>query len=183
MDASEDDDISEAAASVMAALQPLSPENRARVIQSMAALYGVKSASPGQQGHNPSSTGGNATHNQRGTSGNKQTSLVELIKDKQPATNIQRIACFAYYREKVEGIPNFSSADLSSYFAKAKLSAPGKNYMRDYNNTVKAAWIHDDGAQSYLTQEGENAVEEGFAGRGRPRGAASAKRKRRAAKE
>lgn len=175
--------ISEAAASVMAALQPLAPEERGRVIQSMAALFGIAPAAPARQERSAAEQPVNASQKLGGAAGHKPVSLVELIKDKQPATNAQRIACFAYYREKYEGVQNFSSADLSGYFATAKLAAPGRNYKRDYNNAVKAAWIHDSGVKSYLTQEGENAVEEGFAGKGMPRGATAAKRKRKASKE
>lgn len=107
-------------------------------------------------------------------------SLVEFIKEKQPATNVQRIACFAYYREKYEGSEHFASSDLSGYFGKAKLKAPGPNYARDYNKAVKDAWIHDDGPKSYLTQAGERAVETGFGGKGKERGATVSKRKKKA---
>jgi hypothetical protein len=175
--------ISEAAASVMAALQPLAPEERGRVIQSMAALFGVTPMTSAQQARGPAGPPVNTDQKQRGAGGGKPVSLVELIKEKQPVSNAQRIACFAYYREKFEGVQNFSSADLEGYFAKAKLPAPGKNYMREYNKAVKEAWIHDDGAKSYLTQEGERAVDEGFGGKGKPRGATSGKKKRKASKE
>ncbi len=42
-------------------------------------------------------------------------SLVELIQEKQPGTSAQRIALFAYYREKVEGFPRFSRDDLENH--------------------------------------------------------------------
>ena len=38
----------------------------------------------------------------------RPVSLVELIADKKPATNPQRIALFAYYREKSEGLSRFA---------------------------------------------------------------------------
>jgi hypothetical protein len=89
--------------------------------------------------------------------------LVELINEKRPGTNSQRIAVFAYYREKAEGSPRFSRADLETYFAKAKLP-PAGNYARDFAESVRAGWIHEDGAESYLTTKGIEAIENGFEG-------------------
>jgi len=176
--------VAEAATTVMGALQTLTDEERSRVIQSAAALFGV-SVQPAN--HQQASVGGGRTSGGSsetggGSGGGKRMSLVELIKEKQPATNSQRIACFAYFREHYEGLEHFSSSDLSGYFAKARLPAPGPNYMRDYNNTVKSAWIHDEGAQSYLTQEGEHAVEGGFGGKGPRRGATAGKKRKKAGK-
>jgi len=109
----------------------------------------------------------------------KPLALVEFLDSKNPATNAQRIACFAYYREKIEGrADRFSSGDLMPYFPLAKLPAPGRNYSRDYKSAVSAAWIHDDKAESYLTRTGESAVEAGFGGRVKPRGATVGKKRK-----
>jgi hypothetical protein len=89
-------------------------------------------------------------------------SLVELMQEKHPSTNMERIALFAYYREKVENLPRFSRDDLYPYFAKAKEKPPG-NYQRDFVDTVRKGWIHEDGAESYITSKGIEAVESGFA--------------------
>jgi len=105
----------------------------------------------------------------------RPVSPVELIQQKQPTTNAQKIALFAYYREKVEGLARFSRGDLESYFAKAKQPPPG-NYGRDFQQAVSLGWIYEDGADSYLTTKGLEAVEAGFAGKAQPRGAAIKKR-------
>lgn len=91
---------------------------------------------------------------------------------------MQRIACFAYYRDKIEGQELFSSLELAPYFKQAKLAAPGSNYARDFNNAVREGWIHDDGPKSYLTRKGEQAVEAGFGGKTKPRGRNAGKKKR-----
>lgn len=172
MSKEEVDNATKAAMAVMAALQPLSAEEKLRVLQSAAALFGVQAfpvlpnITPAPQ--NSVNAGAPSAVSSTGNVSappSKRVSLVELIKEKSPATNYQRIACFAYYREKYEGKPNFSSIDLAGYFSQAKLPAPGPNYARDYNSAVKQAWIHDDEAKSYLTQEGEAAVEAGFDGK------------------
>lgn len=172
--------IADAANAVMKALADLSSEERQRVLESSAALYGLagnlRTPAPGQRS---SDTAAGAQGSAEGSSG-KQLSIVEFLKQKEPATNCQRIACFAYYREHIEKIPRFSRADLSVYFASAKLPAPDKNYARDFGKTVAEGWIHEDGANSYLTQGGEDAVVAGFGGKAKPRGGAvSSKRAKR----
>lgn len=172
-----------AAFAVMKALEPLSADDRHRVLQAAAALYSVSvTPSPAAQfnagaaAKNPANENGGDGGSARAS--NKRMSIGEFLQEKAAITNLQRIACFAHYREHVENMPNFSSSDLKAYFPLAKLPAPGKNYGRDYNNVVKAAWIHDEGAKSYLTQKGEDAVKAGFGGKGKPRGATAGKKRK-----
>jgi hypothetical protein len=100
---------------------------------------------------------------------------VELIDEKKPATNPQRIALFAYYRERSEGLTRFAKDDLKPYFAKAKQPSP-QNYDRDFRHAVQNGWIFEDGADSYLTSKGLEAVEAGFEGKGAPRGSGAKRR-------
>lgn len=176
--------IAEAAIKVMNAIQALSPEQRSRVLHSVAALYGVlpltsspvassKHAESGMGSFSSPDLAASATTNPI-----KRLSIVEFLQQRQAVTNPQRIACFAHYREKIEGFEKFSKADLIEYFPQAKLPAPGNNYSRDYNNAIKEGWIHDEGSKSYLTQKGESAVDTGFGGKGKPRGAAAGKKRR-----
>jgi hypothetical protein len=171
----------EALGTVTKALQSLAQEERIRVLQSAAALFGVSGI--GAPVNSKMSHGG--AHAETLSAGptltngsGKRLSVVEFLDEKSPATNPQRLVCFAYYRDKVEGESNFSKGDLSAYFAQAKLPNPGKNYSREYNQAVKEGWIHDSGSGSYVTLKGEKAVEAGFGGRGKPRGAAATKKRR-----
>ncbi len=85
------------------------------------------------------------------------------MQQKRPATNSQRIALFAYYRERYDGLARFARNDLLSYFSKAKEKPPA-NYDRDFVEAVKRGWLHEDGADSYITSRGIEAVEAGFPG-------------------
>jgi hypothetical protein len=115
-------------------------------------------------------------------SATRPVSPVELIQQKQPSTNAQRVAVFAYHRERNEGKGRFSRADLRDYFAKARL-VPPKNYDRDFMTAVELGYIYEDGADSYLTSKGMEAVEQGFGGKSTSWGAKStSKRKARAKK-
>ena len=95
------------------------------------------------------------------SSSSRPISLIELAQDKIPQTSAQRIALFAYYREKAEGASRFSRSDLKPYFAKAKFP-PASNFDRDFVEAIRKGWIHEDGSDSYLTTKGIEAVESGF---------------------
>ena len=154
-----------AAGTVIEALEGLSDEDREKVIKAACALFGI-TIGPETPSTRPTPplTGGSfpAQHAPTG----KPLSLVELIKQKAPATIPQYLAVFAYYRESVEGVDKFSRADLEPYFVTAKVSKPG-NYARDFAKTVQEGWIHEEGANSYLTTAGETAVIAGFGGKRR----------------
>jgi hypothetical protein len=162
---------------VYSALEPFDDQARKRIIDSVVSLLGMRlsgSASDVQRKLAPSLV--HTTVEQTGESAAaRPLSPRELIQEKQPTTNAQKIALFAYYREKVEGLARFSRNDLEDYFAKAKEPPPG-NYHRDFQAAVSLGWIYEDGADSYLTTKGLEAVEAGFGGKAQPRGSAVAKR-------
>jgi hypothetical protein len=169
----------EAVQSVFEALEPLDAENRQRVIASALSLLGMTpstttaAATASAASARPAADLRDQTAESRPAA--RAKSPVELIKEKNPATNAQLIALFAYHREKVEGESRFSKGDLKSYFSKAKEPAPA-NYDRDFSVAVREGWIHEDGAESYLTSKGIEAVEAGFGGKRRANSARGAKK-------
>ena len=168
--------------SLYQALKPLDDVARKRVLSSLFALLGITETSPNAAQQPPAAPqpGASAVSTLPGAPAlaARPLSLVELVQQKDPTTNAQRIALFAYYREKHENLPRFARADLERYFALARLS-PSANFDRDFVETVKKGWIHEDGADSYLTSKGVEAVESGFAGERKytkPAGGAAKKR-------
>jgi hypothetical protein len=139
---------------VYAALKEMDAAGRKKVLSSAFALLGVE----GMPVLNPSPP---VPPGHLAPTSIRPAGLVELINEKRPGANSQRIAVFAYYRERTEGNPRFSKADLKAYFARAKLP-PSANYDRDFGEAVRAGWIHEDGAESYLTTKGIEAIEAGF---------------------
>jgi hypothetical protein len=167
--------VAKAATTVNSALEPLEPEDRERVLAAAAALYGVRFG--GAAGRRDTRViGAEQSDNELRAPPlrEKKRSLVEVVRTANPATNPQRLAVFAHYREYEEGQPNFARSDLLPYFAMAKEPKPG-NYDRDFASAVREGWIHEDGAKSYLTETGRKAVEAGFAGKAKPRGLAAKK--------
>jgi hypothetical protein len=144
---------------VYEALKPLSAEEQQRVLSSALALLGMK------VGNQPLSPGGMTPTGEPGLPSAPATrgkGLAELHGEKKPSTNIGRIVLFAYYRDRYERTPTFARGDLRPYFAKAKVSPPA-NYDRDFSKAVAKGWLHEEGADSYITQKGTELVESGFA--------------------
>ena len=145
---------------VHAALKDLDAAGRKKVLSSVFALLEVEGLLQPHLGH----TSQPLVSEERPTpTPSRPVALVELIQEKQPGTNAQRIALFAYYREKYESLPRFSRDDLKLYFSRAK-EAPATNYDRDFVEAVRKGWIHEDGTDSYLTSKGVETIESGFEG-------------------
>ena len=142
------------------ALRPFDQPTRNRVLRSVSALLDM-SAGETQAGAVQTKTG--AIQTPAAAPPTRPVSIVELIQDKKPGTNLQRIALFAYYRERFENEPRFSRNDIKGYFAKAKENPP-TNFDRDFVDAVKKGWIHEDGGQSYITSRGIEIIESGFTG-------------------
>lgn len=100
---------------------------------------------------------------------NKQQSLREFINEKQPKTANDHGLAIAYFTEIFKQKGWFNIDDLKEGFREAKVPAPknlsdviGKNakkgyFMLDANQVgTKQSWV--------LTNTGEKAVENGFAG-------------------
>lgn len=148
--------------SIYEALKKLDDKDRRSVLASALALLGMEVGSQATQTSQPPTQIVGSVR-QFPPSSSRPISLVELITDKKPSNNPEKIALFAYYREKTEGVSRFARRDLEDYFAKAKLP-PASNYDRDFVDTVKRGWIHEDGADSYLTTKGVEAVESSYEG-------------------
>lgn len=138
---------------IHSALKPLDPETRRKVLASVSALLEMPPVSPSSVPQRQSLRSASV----------RPVSLVELLQDKLAGTGAQRIALFAYYREKHEGLSRFERSDLKEYFATAKEPQPA-NYDRDFREAARKGWIHEDKEDSYLTSRGVEAVEAGFPG-------------------
>jgi len=170
------DELLRAAQIVFRTLEPLAEDLRNRVLTSALSLLGMPklpelnesqvAPQPRPPSHGPQQV-------------TRQLAPTELLQDKRPSTNAQRIAIFAYYRDKFEGKPRFARADLKDYFANARLPPP-RNFDRDFKHAIQLGYVYEDGQESYLTSRGLEAVETGFDGKAEPRGstAKSAKKTR-----
>jgi hypothetical protein len=160
----------EALEAVHAALKPLNPEDRQRVLSSVRSLLEVTSpiSEPQKLTSFADAPLASTDTKDTGLNASRKTSIRELIQDKKPGNHPEFITLFAYYREKYDNTPNFSRADLQQYYRLSREDAPG-NYDRDFVTAVKNGWIHEEGEGSYITSKGIEAVESGFTSGRKPR--------------
>ena len=142
------------------ALKPLSPEDRQRVVASVNALLQI--APPTDTPSMPAGQQRDAAVAAGPSGPSRPLAIRELIESKSPRTHAQFITLFAYYREKSQNLPTFSRGQLEQYYTMAR-EKPPTNYDRDFVETIKRGWIHEDGENSYITSKGIEAVESGFA--------------------
>lgn len=161
MPSTKEDLVISAVKAVYAALGPLEPQDRDRVLNSVRVLFGITQSEPSISPFLP------VQHSQPTSSSSQSSSrpvsLVELIKDKQPKTHVDLITLFAFYRDQVEGVQRFGRNDLKAYFSLAKQNPPS-NFDRDFVKAVKRGWLHEDGEDSYITSRGMEAIASGFPG-------------------
>ena len=144
---------------IVTALQSLDASVQDRVLASVLALLGKERPGWSEEFQRREDPG----QQQDRAPAIRPKGLTELISEKTPGTNSQRIVLFAYYRDKFENRQRFSRVDLKEYFGKARLEPPG-NYDRDFNAAVEKGWVHENGDQSYITTSGLEVVEQGFEG-------------------
>ncbi|MGZ5150018.1 MAG: hypothetical protein ACXWI6_08210, partial [Burkholderiales bacterium] len=114
----------DAAKTIYDALEPLDTQTRQRVLTSALSLLGMtvpeapssaiasSGAAPAPAGYHPTAPVQTPSHQSPPP---VTVSLESLMKEKAPATNAQRLAVFAYYREKHEGLHRFARRDLEEY--------------------------------------------------------------------
>ena len=98
---------------IVASLSRLSPESRQRLIETVSTWFQVKlpgtSSSP--SGNPAPSFVGNPSLAAFG--GNKPITAKQFLLEKEPRTDVERIACLAYYLTHYADTPQFKTLDLS----------------------------------------------------------------------
>src|SRR3972149_5704868 len=99
---------------VIGALQPMDHAVRKRILQSAETFYGVETPPR----HPGSSVARAVETTQSATSGSRYSedtsmSPKDFLLEKQPKTDVERIACLAYYLTHYRSMPHFKTIDLS----------------------------------------------------------------------
>lgn len=132
----------EALQSVISALQVLGPEGRARVIETVATFFGAQqphlTSSP-RSSHNypagsPSETARPAF------SADLAMTPKEFMMAKEPRTDVERVACLAYYLTHYRDQPAFKTLDLSKLNTEAA-QPKFSNAANASNNAVKMGYL------------------------------------------
>jgi hypothetical protein len=148
---------------IHAALKPLSGDERIRILASVRTLLEI----PGARRQEEAQAEGEVDASPvsppvPARTPTRPLSIRELIDARKPGSHPEFITLFAYYREKEENQPSFSRDDLKRYYSLSRENPPA-NYDRDFVKAIQKGWIHEDGANSYITSKGIEAVVAGFA--------------------
>ena len=100
---------------IVASLSRLSPESRQRLIETVSTWFQVKlpgtNSTTGPSASPTPSFVGNSSPVAFG--GNKPTTAKQFLLEKEPRTDVERVACLAYYLTHYADTPHFKTLDLS----------------------------------------------------------------------
>src|SRR4051812_39926413 len=126
---------------IIGALQPLDDEARRRIIDSAVTFLGIRGQfSSGSRHSAPSSSVSETSVANPPFSENTQMSSKEFLLEKQPRTDVERIACLAYYLTHYRGTPHFKTIDLSLLNTEAA-QPKFANAANSANNAVKMGYL------------------------------------------
>lgn len=135
----------EALQSIIAALRPLDQEARQRIMESAATFLGLSDAAPRQRASHsahasvagPIGVGGQS---RPPFSADTSMSPKEFLMEKAPKTDVERIACLAYYLTHYKSTPHFKTLDISALNTEAA-QPKFSNTAYSTNNAVKLGYI------------------------------------------
>ena len=107
-------------------LLPLDPYSRLRVYRTIGTFFGFEDSYPKVTGNVDSRVPANASREPQFSSSEEPTPK-EFMLQKRPSTNIERVACLAYYLTRFKNTPHFKNTDinkLNTEAAQIKLSNP-----------------------------------------------------------
>jgi hypothetical protein len=117
---------------ILAALQPLTPEKRRRVVRSLTSLLNIDRIEEVSQQETRSGVSQESIASHRlPFSTDLPTSPKQFLLLKQPRTDVERIACLAFYLTHYRDTPHFKTLDL------AKLNTEAA--QPKFSNTAYAA--------------------------------------------
>jgi hypothetical protein len=142
--------------SVIGALRNLDPEARARVLQTVATFFqvGLEGASRRrgdtlEQGSTPSPS----------FLEDRSMQPKEFLLDKQPKTDVERVACLAYYLTHYRETPHFKTFDISKLNTEAA-QPKFANAANSVNNALKRGYlVQATRGQRQLSAAGERFVQ------------------------
>lgn len=141
---------------VISALQPLSPEARSRIVDATRTFLKL---SPSVESSAPARASHSLVPDVRPSFSDDTTmSPKDFLLEKQPRTDVERIACLAYYLTHFRNTPHFKTLDLS----KLNTESAQPKFANAANSTSNAVKMHylvpSTKGQKQLSAAGERFV-------------------------
>jgi hypothetical protein len=136
----ENDNNEEVLLTILKALKGLDVDTQKRTLQAVSTFLGISLVSY-EIGHaKQNESNSNLKSSDVYFSANRQITAKEFLRDKMPMTDVERIACLAYYLTHYKDTPYFKTLDLSTLNTEAaqpKLS----NATYAVDNATKAGFL------------------------------------------
>ena len=111
----------EALSEVLAILKQIDKEGQTRVLQSVNAFLGIQTATNHSSTSQVSLPSISSQLSSAHFSTDRSLSPKDLLRQKQPATDVERIACLAYYLTHYRETPHFTTLEISALNTEAAL--------------------------------------------------------------
>lgn len=143
---------------VISALKPLSEEGRRRLLDAAATLLRVSTAGTHHYSSGRHTTPTGATSAAAPFSEDTSMSAKDFLMEKQPRTDVERVACLAYFLTHYRSTPHFKTLDLSKLNTEAA-QPKFSNAATSTNNAVKLGYlVPSTKGQRQLSAVGERFV-------------------------
>jgi hypothetical protein len=98
---------------ILDALQRLDPQSRQRILETVATFFGLAVGSPTQRRSINQPTGVAPLPGSGSFSEDRALPPKQFLLEKQPRTDVERVACLAYYLTHYRSTPHFKTLDIS----------------------------------------------------------------------
>lgn len=125
---------------LLAELSPLPDSARRRLIDTVCTFFGIAVEHPEM----PASVPSRATSQSREPSFRfaeaDEPAVKEFVHDKAPSTDVERVACLAYYLSRYRGTPHFKTKDITALNTEAA-QRPFSNTAFAVENATKTGYL------------------------------------------
>lgn len=148
----------EALGTVLGALEPLDEEQRQFVLRTAINRLGVAAA---VDNTGPAAAGGRGTARAGGDGSAElaRTTPKEFMRNRQPITDVQRVACLAYYLARARDASQFKTLDLTKLNTEAACAKFSNAAVAVNNATLTGLLASAGGGKKQITALGEDVVE------------------------
>lgn len=129
----------EAFAAVVNAMKPLDRESRVRLLQSIVTFFDLSSNIAVPRTTTLSGEAGMSTES-AAFSEDRSSTPKQFLLDKSPATDVDRVACLAYYLTHYRATPHFKTIDISKLNTEAA-QIKFSNAAQAVDNAAKAGLV------------------------------------------
>lgn len=150
------DDV-EALSTIVEILRRLDDEGQRRVLASVHAFMGLRGI--GQESFEGRSTVPVTSEATASFSQDRTISAKEFLRDKSPITDVERIACLAYYLTHYRDTPHFKTVDISALNIEAAQPKFSNTSVAVDNARAKGLLVPSTKGNKQLSAVGEQYVE------------------------